>query len=64
MANDDKTEATGDTFIHTKTIRNTHRHTQTCKHRYEKIQIKQIQYKQLDVILYSQLIKFTKLIQR
>ena len=44
MANADKREATGNTYIHTKTIRNTHRHTQTCKHRNIKIQIKQIIY--------------------
>ena len=29
MANADKREATGNTYIHTKTIRNTHKHVNT-----------------------------------
>ena len=39
--NTDKTEATGNTYKHTKTNRNTHRqkhrHTHTCKHKNIKI---------------------------
>ena len=50
-------------------IRTDTRDTNTCKHRYvkiikhDKIYIIQIQYKELDLIAYSQLVKSTKLIQ-
>ena len=60
--------------MHTKTNRNTHRHkhrhTHTCKHRnikifkLNKISTKQIQYKYLDLIAYSQLKELAKLLRR
>ena len=54
--------------MHRHAHTHTHTHTHTCKHRNIKIlniiKEKQMQYKKLDLVAYSQLIEFAKLLQR